>query len=230
MKQLLRSAVVAGIAVLGLAACSDDDGFAPDTRPALRVVHASPDAPNVDVLLDDETVLTNVPYLGASGFLRYDVDAVRVRVAATGGTPVVIDATLDLDRRASYTVIATGLLADIAPLVLEDDLTVPAAGQVKLRVVHGAPSAPAVDVYATAVGADINAATPVLTNVPFRAFSDYLEVPAGTYQLRVTPAGTKTVVIDATVNLVSGQIRTVVARDAVGGGAPFGAIVLADRL
>ncbi len=229
MTKLLRSLMVAGVAALGLVACSDDDGFSPDTRPQVRVVHASPDAPNVDVLVEDATILTNVPYLGASRFLRADAGTRRVRVTATGGTPTVIDANVDLATGGVYTIIATGLLSDIQPLVIEDDPNAPTAGQAKIRVVHGAPSAPTVDVYATAVGADIDTATPVLTNVPFRAFSGYLEVPAGTYQLRVTPAGTKDVAISANLTVVAGQIRTVVARDAVGGGSPFNALVLADR-
>jgi len=123
-------------------------------------------------------------------------------------------------------VLATGLVASIAPLIAPDDLTAPAAGQVKVRVIHAAPAAAGVDVYVTAPGAPLTGA--VLTNVPFRAVSDYLSVPAGTYQIRVTPTGTATVAIDATVTFVAGQIRTIVATDAPGGGAPLAPIVLAD--
>jgi hypothetical protein len=127
-------------------------------------------------------------------------------------------------------VIATGPVAAIAPLVLEDDLTTPAAGNIKLRLVHASPTAGPVDIYVTAPGADLTTVTPTLANVPFRAASDYLEVPAGTYRVRITPAGSKTVAIDVDgVTLTSGQIRTAVAVDAPGGGAPLGAILLADR-
>jgi hypothetical protein len=128
-----------------------------------------------------------------------------------------------------YTVIAGGLVSDIAPIVVEDDRSAPSSGNVKVRAVHGAPSAPAVDIYVTAPGADLAAATPVLTGVSFGAASDYLSVPAGDYQVRITPAGSKTVVIDSgSLTLAAGQVRTAIAVDSPGGGAPFDLLVLAD--
>lgn len=127
---------------------------------------------------------------------------------------------------AGYTVIASGLVADIAPIVLEDDASTPAPGTVRIRAVHGAP---AVDVYVTAPDADLASATPVLTNVAFGDASDYIDAPAGEYQVRVTPAGTRTVVIDSgALTLTGGQVRTAIAVDAVGGGAPFDLLLLAD--
>lgn len=227
MIRSLRSVAVAAVALLGLAACSDDDSTGPTATARLRIVHASPNAPSVDVLVDEDRVLQNVPYRNASAFF-FPVPAGerRIRVNAVGTTTSVIDATATLDAQASYTVLATGPVATIQPLIAPDDLTAPAAGQVKVRVIHAAPAAAGVDVYVTAPGAPLTG--PVLTNVPFRAVSGYLSVPAGTYQIRVTPTGTATVAIDATVTFVAGQIRTVVATDAPGGGAPLGAIVLAD--
>lgn len=229
MSRSFRTLAALALVAVAASACSDDDTTAPEQLAQVRVVHASPDAPNVDVLVDDATPLTNVAYRAASGFLDVDAGVRRLRVRATGTTTTVIDASPALANGGSYTVLATGLLADIQPVVAQDNLTDPAAGQVKLRVIHAAPAAAGVDVYATAPGADINTATPVLTNVAFRAVSDYLVVPAGTYQIRVTPTGTKTVAIDVELALGAGQIRTVVATDAPGGGAPLAPVVLNDK-
>jgi hypothetical protein len=69
----------------------------------------------------------------------------------------------------------------------------------------------------------------VLTNVPFKAISDYLTVPAGTYDVLVTVANTKTVAIQAKgLNLTDQLVATVAALDAKGGGAPFSLQVLAE--
>jgi hypothetical protein len=228
MKLKLLTLLLAATALT--AACDDDDdNTGPEGEARIRVVHASPDAPDVDVLLDDTEVLSDVPYLVASGYLETSAGDHNLKVNAAGTTTTVIDADATLADGTDYTVIASGLVAEIEPIVLVDDNSAPAAGNVRVRAIHGAPSAPAVDVYVTAPDADLDAATPVLTNVAFGDVAPYLEVPAGDYQVRVTPAGTKIVVIDSgALTLASGQVRTAIAVDAPGGGAPFDLLVLAD--
>ena len=219
------------LASLVLGACGDDDETtAPAATAQLRVVHASPNAPNVDVLVDDDVALSNVAYKVASTYLAVPGGQRNLKVRAAGTTTTVIDANAALTAGMSYTVLATGNLAGIQPLVLSDDNTAPAAGNIKLRLVHASPAAGNVDIYVTAPNADLATTAPTLTNVAFRAASAYLQVPAGTYRVRITPTGTKTVAIDVNnVALTAGQIRTAIALDAPGGGAPLGAILLADR-
>jgi hypothetical protein len=182
------------------------------------------------VLVDGTAALTNVPYKASSSYLAIPSGSRNLKVRATGTNTVVIDQTAALDQGVYYTVLATGRVASIAPVVLVDDQTSPASGNIRLRLVHASPTAGNVDIYVTAPTADIATATPTLRDVAFRAASNYLEVPAGTYRVRITPAGTKTVAIDVNnVALTAGQVRTAVAVDAVGGGAPLGAILLADK-
>jgi hypothetical protein len=212
------------------AACSDDDdNTGPEGEARVRVVHASPDAPDVDVLVDDAEALADVPYLAASDYLDLPSGERNLKVNAAGTSTTVIDADVTLVDGTDYTVIASGLVASIAPIVLEDDNSAPAAGNAKVRAIHGAPGAPAVDIYITAPGADLAGETPALSGVDFGDVSGYIEAPAGDYQVRVTPAGSTTVVIDSgTLTLASGQIRTAVAVDAAGGGGPFDLLLLED--
>src|SRR5690606_26410330 len=134
-------------ASFAITACGDDDPAAPAATAQLRVVHASPDAPNVDVLVDGARALTDVPFTAASEYLPLSAGNRDLEVRATGGTTAVIDATAMLVEDQAYTVIATGFVASIAPLVLQDDLTAPAAGNVKVRLVHASPTAGNVDIY-----------------------------------------------------------------------------------
>ena len=232
MKRSLRLALPV-LALLAVAAgCGDDDNtVAPVQEARVRVLHGSPDAPAVDVLVDGQVVLTDVPFKAFSPYLTVPAGARNLRVRATADPSlVVIDVTPTLSAGTDYTVIARNLVASIEPWLLIDDNTAPASGQIKLRLVHSAPGAPTVDIYVTAPGADLDVATPVLADVPYGAASGYLTVPAGTYQVRICPANTKTVAIDSNaLTLAAGQIRTAVAVDSPGGGSPFGAVLLADR-
>ncbi len=76
-----------------------------------------------------------------------------------------------------------------------------------VRVGHFSADAPNVDVYANG-GA-------ILTDVAFGALSDYLYVPAGTYQIQVVPTGASLeegpVVIDAELTFDGGTLTTVAA-------------------
>src|SRR6185295_1315945 len=102
-------ALVALAALVFVGACSDDDDpVAPATSNAyVRVLHASPDAPNVDVLVDGTVVLTDVPYQSFSSYLTVPAGARNFKVRATASpSTVVINVTPTLTKNNYYTVVA----------------------------------------------------------------------------------------------------------------------------
>jgi Domain of unknown function (DUF4397) len=145
---------------------------------------------------------------------------------------------LTIANATDYTVYATGgaSASAIAAVITTDTNSTPAIGAVRVRVVHLAPTAGNVDVFVTAVGADLALATPTLANVAYRGAAYLPSVVAGTYQVRVVPAGTAPasraagVVINlASIALPANGARTIVAADNNIGGAPYRFITLTDR-
>lgn len=202
------------------------------TPAGVRVIHASPDAPAVDVIVNDDfanPVLANVPYAAFSDYLELPAGTYNVKVTPAGnpGT-AVIDADLQVEAGSLYSVYASNLLASIAPLVLEDDRRA-IATEAKVRILHLAPSAGLVDIYVTAPGADIATLEPAIADFEFGADTGYIGLAAGEYDVTVTVADTKTAAIGpASFTFDAGGVYTVGARDAAGGGAPFGVILLDD--
>jgi hypothetical protein len=202
----------------------------------IRVVHASPDAPAVDVRVNDSTLLfSDLSYGQATDFASVPGDSYNVKVVPTGTTtPAVIDADLTLEQSISYTVIAVDLLSNIEPLVLTEDRR-RIATEARLQVVHASPAAGNVDIYLTEPGADITDQTPAISNFPFKATTDgFISLPAGDYDVTVTATGSKDPAIGpANITLAAGNIYTIIARDAQrldanDSGLPLGVILLDD--
>lgn len=202
-----------------------------DTPTQFRVIHNSPDAPAVDVVINDDFVnpplLESVPFPVVSDFIEVPADTYNVKVTAENNPgAIVIDEDLTLEAGQQYSVYAIDVLANIGAYVLFDNLR-SIATEAKVRIVHLAPGAGLVDIYVTEVGADIAALDPTFASVDFEAETGYVSLAEGSYDVTVTVAGTKTIAIGpATVALQAGEVYTAVARDAVGGGAPFGLILL----
>lgn len=154
----------------------------------VRVLHLSPDAPNVDVLLgtteaNKTTILSDVAFRGVSPYLPVATGNYFIDVVPTaGGAPVIDVNNLAINGSTFYSVAAVNVLASIEPLVLIDDNTINPT-QARLRVVHASPNAPAVDIAVDGLGT-------VLSNVNFKDASNYLQVPGGSYTIRVLQAGT----------------------------------------
>lgn len=212
----MRRILVLGLVVLtalGLSACSDDDDDDSAAPALVRVAHFSPDAPNVDVRVDGSLALDDVPYTAVSDYLEVPAGSRRFTVTPAGqATPVVIDATVPLTSGAAYTVAASGLLAGIAPVLIDNDDRATASSGAKVRFVHLSPDAPSVDIAVT--GGAV-----VFPDVAFREFTDYVTLPAGTYNLEVRVAGTANVALAVPgVTVANGQNYTVFARGLAGGG------------
>lgn len=195
------------------------------TAPQLRALHASPDAPPVNILVNGAPALTNVDYTQGSGFLALEEDEYRIQVEAIvpGDDPIVIDETYQLEYRNDYNVVAIGNVADpIEAFLIVNPTTEVFEGNIRAQVLHAAPDAPPVDVYVTAPDADLAASMPINEDpLAYRDYTDQLEVPAGSYQVRVTLAGDpETVVYDSgAADLEAGTDLLIAAVENTGPGA-----------
>jgi hypothetical protein len=186
-----------------------------DLTPAtsnVLVVHASPDAPGVDLLVDDLVMNTSaLEYPDNTGYLGIGSGDRNIKVNASGTEATVIDADLNLMPGMNYSIFATDEVAEIAPLVLTDDLSSPASGNAHVRFIHLSPDAPAVDITLTD-------GTIVFGDYSFGEYSDFTPLSASTYDLQVRLQGTDTVVLNLPgIMLEDGHIYTVFAKGFVGG-------------
>ncbi|MGR5350815.1 DUF4397 domain-containing protein [Vibrio sp. DNB22_19_2] len=190
------------VAVLGISACGSDSDSKDYTY--LQAVHASPDAPRANVLLNGNEALSDLDYGSGSGYVRleegtYDV-AVDVQLPG-GQTAEVINAPLYLDDDILYTAFVVGSAADgsVEPLIVTRSEDSMANNQsLDVQVVHAATGVTQVNVFVTTPDADLTNENPVAT-LAYTQFTNVLNIPDGEYRIRLTDSSdaTNTPVFDS---------------------------------
>lgn len=197
-----RLAALAFAASLVVTGCGGGGGDV-DNDLAFRVVHAAPDAPAVNILLDGVILRSAVAYKGGTNRLaatpREYTFAVEA-ITADGPLKLFPDVTVDMQAGVEYTLLAlgegrAGSTHPLQPLLIQNDFADVPADNVRLQFVHGAPDVAAVDVYLTPVP-DAPAPLPSLAGATPAATVTYAAQPAArqlqpadSYVVRVTPAG-----------------------------------------
>ena len=210
----LAAALALPVLLLAAAFVTPRPASAQAAEARVRVVHASPDAPDVDVFVDGARAIEGLAFGTATDFVSppagdYDVD---VAPAGADIADAVISATLTLEAGVSYDVAAIGFVADIAAQVAVVDTGALGPDEVRVRVVHASPDAPAVDVGLAGGGA-------VFGGLEFPTVGDYAALPAGTYDLEVRLAGGDDVVLPLSgLALTAGTVYDVYAIGSVEAG------------
>lgn len=189
----------------------------------VRFLHASPDAPAVDIYVDCVLVASNVSFGQSSDYLPLmpGVKAVNIFAAGTTTNPV-ISAPIIIKPCEYMTVAAIDRLSRIRPLAILDD-SIPAMGRkAKVRFVHLSPDAPPVNI--TLVDGTV-----LFRNIRFTEISNYITVDAGTYNLQVRVAATNALVLNVPrVTVAPGGIYTIYAIGLAVGMPRLQALILED--
>jgi hypothetical protein len=213
-KNLILALTIATTAFMFVGCSDEETPVTPVNTPSnslVKVIHASPDAPGVDLLVDNTVAGTNLTFPNNTGYLTVNSGTRNIKVNVTGTMTTVIEANVDFMQNKNYSVFAVNSVSNIEPLLVEDDLTVPAQGKAHVRFIHLSPDAPAVDITLTD-------GTIVFGNKSFKEFTAFTPLDAGTYDLQVRVAGTPTVALDLLgITLEAGKIYTVFAKGFLSG-------------
>lgn len=207
----------------------------------VRVIHASPNTPAVDVYVneapDGSPAIGGLGFTQATGYVGLASGLYDFRVTPANSNTVALSATgVPLDGNVNYSVAAIGFATSLSPLLLVDNNVAPAAGNARVRFVHAAPDVPQVDIALNLSG---TAGSVLFNDVNFgtAASEGYIEVPAGSYGLGVFLGSTLALPVNVTLaageaysvfamgSLATNDVQAVVFSDPVP--APGGAVALA---
>ncbi|MFL5579016.1 MAG: DUF4397 domain-containing protein [Gemmatimonadaceae bacterium] len=198
---------------LVVVACRDNDVTNPG-RPALagvRYINALPDTFDVDIRMIDQidwsATANKLAFRASTEYFPVEAKTRHIRIfpqpgvdPVNGSDPAVVsqvllDTTITFEANKKYTLLLTGSSrANTEHFVLiDDDVPDPGADNVLVRAVN-AGVAGNVDAYVVPTATTAPNGTPTLGNVAPLTASGTNSRPAGSFAVRITDAGTTTVI------------------------------------
>ena len=169
----------------------------------VRVFHAAPQAPNVDVYVNDQMVFSNLAFGDFTRYVYLDEGEYNVSVYLAGQKDrPVINQMVDVPSQQIFTIAATGNLDNLGLLVIPDKVSKsPSQNYSSIRIIHLSPNAPGVDIL---VDGDT-----LFEDISFGEGTDYVDLNPGTYNVNVVLNTDKSVVLPLKVTLNPDKIYTI---------------------
>lgn len=161
--------------------CSEVLGMGTATDACMRVAHASPDAPAVDVYVNDSPVIEGLAFGASTDFAALPAGEDReIKIVAAGGSvdDALFETSVDFGEGKAYAVVAVGMADDIDLIVENVDLSAVPEGQARIRVIHAAPDVDDVDIIVTD-------GPTLFDDVGFKDTTDFEVLDARTYDIQV---------------------------------------------
>ncbi len=218
---ICSAAVVAG-------GCSDSSTHTTPFGPTadLRVAQTVWSATTVSVQVGSATAVPIAP--GAvSAILKVPVGAQTVHFVPSGGTATGSTRDITFEEGKQYFIVAQDSSGVVVPTVLADTNAIPVPGKSKLRVVHSAALAPALDIWRRQP--DYDTLVRVQFPFPYRAVSPYIQSDPGDWHVTVSHENlTDTLYASPTITVADGKLVTVVVIDSSAAGG-VSALVIPDN-
>lgn len=201
---------IAFIVLLG--SCMDEaDNFV--TEPVevayVSIYHASPDAPDFDIIVDNRTINTNpFDYASYSGYLNFFTGDRSIKFNSVNANNALIDTTFNFEEGKAYSLFAVDRLSNIEALLVIDSASAPSTGKAMARFVHLSPDASAFDISIPG-----ETGSPLFANKAFKQATDFQEIDAKSYTFEVKNAGGSEVILSAEdINILPGRYYTIITR------------------
>ncbi|MBF6990108.1 MULTISPECIES: DUF4397 domain-containing protein [Cupriavidus] len=241
-----KSSLIFGLALAAtaiLSACGGGDDGIDDriglSKPSVRAIHAVTGGPNVDILQNGAlTSFTNKPYKFVSTYFNVETGNQLISFNTAGTQTELGRTTIVAATGHKYTVVALPGATGAEVLQIDDPFEKGLfSHKARVRTLNASFNAQNVDFYLTMPAVDLNSVGPNFSNVGYKqaspaSGSDSVDMDGGTYRLRITTAGTKTVIFDSgTLTLANNAdwLITTIPTDGVGASVPNKIKVLVAR-
>jgi hypothetical protein len=188
---------------------NDSDSVQPIPVGYVSIYHASPDAPELDILVDNRKInFGPLSYSDHSGYLNFYTGDRELKFNASGAANALIDTVLKVEDGNAYSIFVINSVSHLETLVVRDSAQTPAAGKAMIRFVQLSPDASAMDLAITDNGGSV-----LFKDVAFKEATAFMEVDAASTSFEIRNSDSGNVALSANgVSLQAGGYYTVVTR------------------
>ncbi len=186
----------------------------------IRLFHASPGAPAVDVYSNGNLIAQNLGFKGFTPYLPVAAGNHKIKIYPAGRREnPIIDTDVYIPKGTIFNIAAVGDYPKTSLYYIPEPTVAQNFGRPCIRFIHLSPSAPKVDVKISDDGK-------VFSDIGYKDITDYVCVPTGTYTFNVTPTGSNDVVLTIpNVKLEPNNYYTIYAVGKPGSQQPLQAVV-----
>lgn len=185
MKNFLKNvkllSIVGGTFLLTATGCNLDSDD-PEPLPPVAYVslyQASPNSPDLNIILDDKIITNDFEYTDHTGYLRFLTGTRTLEFGPAGASNIVIDTTMKFEGNKAYSIFVVDTYQEADVLILDDDTEAPAAGKAKVRFLNLSPDSPEISLF------EVDGTTPVAAGQAFKEEASFVEVDAKKYNFVV---------------------------------------------
>lgn len=204
----LRSLLYLAAFVVLLTSCSldDDDSTVTPTPVAyVSLYHASPNAPELDVYVDERPV-NRLEFTDYTGYLNFYTGNRHLKINPFNASNALVDTTVTFADGGFYSVFIVNNLTSVEALTVRDSTSAPTEGKAKVRFINLSPDATSLDVT-------LNEGTSLFSGQAFKQPSDFVEIDADKSSFAVKAAGGSDASVSVSdLNLRPGRFYTIIAR------------------
>ncbi len=174
----------------------------------LRLIHAAPELPAVDLISDDTLLAGQISATLTSAYQPLDSGTHTLELVPAGTTqPELISATLQLEAGKDYSLVLVEDGGAAQMLLLADDNALPEVGDARLRFVQASPLAGELDLL-------VQGSRAIFTQQAYKTVPKYAQLEAGTYNFELRSTKTMTAALNLpAITLAEGTVNTLVVYD-----------------
>jgi hypothetical protein len=204
----LRVWLLVSALIVVMASCfNDEDSNAVKPVPVAYVsfYHASPDAPGLNVLVDNRQISSGtLDYTDYSGYLNFYTGERNFKFNTFNADNSLIDTTYNFEEGKSYSLFVIDRLSSLETLIVKASVSGSAEGKALVRFVPLSPDAPALDI------AIKGQSSPLFSGKSFKQATPFIEIDAKAYSFVVS--GNDAALETNEIRLLPGRFYTILVR------------------